>query len=226
VTQEPSQPGARRSIADLLRINCPVLIASTFSLAALVAMFDDHGQSLTPEPKYVELWSEAIAVVLGIVSCAVVMSVRPRTWKTALIAIGGSIVLVPLCWMISGILLSQIYQRATFGDGDGKSSTKYIPILLAEINRYKGTHYSIWLKSYSALLEVGEKDYVTNFGPVERVRPIGYCVHVTVQTSGLASRILTEHGRALPVGSIGRCPSTPSITTTDAIRTGSKLTVA
>jgi hypothetical protein len=226
VTQEPSQRDARRSIADLLRINCPVLIASTFSLAVLVAMFDDHGQTLIPEPNYIALWSEAIALVLGIVSCAVVMSVRPRTWKTTVIAIGGSIVLVPLCWMTSGILLSQKYQRAAFSGGDVKSSANYIPILLAEINRYKGTHYSIWLKSYSALLEVGEKDYVTHFGPVERVRPIGYCVHVTVQTSGSASRILTEHGRALPVGSIGRCPSTPSVTTADAIRTGSKLTVA
>jgi hypothetical protein len=207
VTLKPEQSKAQLRITGQLRLNFPGLITCAFALAALAAIFAANGHELTPEPKALKVWAEATGATLGALSFAVVMSVKPRTWRTLAMATCGSIVAALLCWMLSWIILSEIHQLLTFGR---KTNTqqKDIPVIVAEITHHKGNHYNVWLEHYSALLEIDENDYVNAFGSAERLRPVGYCVRATVQTSGSASRILAKHGTLLPAGSVERCPST------------------
>lgn len=209
MNQDPRQSKVKRSLEDQLRIAFPALILSTFSIAALVTILASDAEIITPEPKAIAVWAEVIGATIGLLSCAIVMGVRPRTWQTLAIASCGSIAAAVVCWMLSWTIMSNIYQETVFNTGNIEVREKYIPILVAEIKHYRGTHYNIWLKSDSALLEVDESDYVAAFGRAERTRPIGYCVHVTVQTAGSASRVMAKHGMSLPAGSVERCPSIP-----------------
>jgi len=209
VNQDPRQSKVKRSLADQLRIAFPALILGTFSIAALVTILASDAEIIAPEPKAIAIWAEVIGATLGVLSCAIVMGVKPRTWQTLAIASCGSIVLAVVCWMVSWTIVSKLYKKTVFNTGNLEVRGKYIPILVAETKHYRGTHYNIWLESYSALLEVDESDYVAAFGRTERTRPIGFCVHVTVQTSGSASRVMAKHGMSLPAGSVERCPSIP-----------------
>jgi len=204
LTQELEKSKAQRPIARRLRLNFPALVTIASALAALAAMFAADGQEITREPKTLELWAAAIAATLGVLSCAVVMSVRPRTPQTLAMATGGSIMAALLCWMPSWVVLTEIRQHLIFG-GIRDTRERDIPIIVAEIS--KGG-YNVWLESYSALVKIEENDYVAAFGRAKRLRPVGYCVRATVQTAGAASRIIAHHGISLPAGSVERCPYT------------------
>jgi hypothetical protein len=195
---------------EKLRATSRGLVAFAFlgvatALASLV-VFTSDSEELSPRHPGDTGWVTAISLGFGALSFAMMFWPKPRTVRSAFSALLWSLFVAFMWFPVSGITLQRIHEIADFSNVPIAVSERDLPVETAFVSHGRRISYEVWLACYSALLRIDERDYRAAFGTVERVRPDGFCIHATVQTTAHASRIMTGSGRSLPAGSLVRCP--------------------
>jgi hypothetical protein len=179
------------------------LTALTFAAGAMVFTID--GEELSPVHHMDGDIAVALGITLGLACFARTVWSGPRTLRVMTAGFLGSCAVALLACPVTGITLERAHDTIDFMGGPIEEHERDLPIGAALIHHHRGVDYQVWLRDYTVLLEVDESDYLASFGKAEHVRPSGYCVHVTVQSFGKASRIFAPN-LTLPRGSLVRCP--------------------
>lgn len=205
---EEARPLAPQSIASPVRGCFPVLLMLLLAIVAFSIALTDSGKQLTPVHRIHGDLSIVIALGLGALCFSVMIGVKPRTWKTIRRGAGGSLLTAFVAIPVIMIALERVYESIDFWNMPVVESDRYLSIDSASIHHLRGggIGYRVRLARYPVSLQIDRADYRSAFGDVGQVRPVGYCVHVIVQTAGKASRVLVKGGFGLPAGSLVHCP--------------------
>lgn len=196
---------ANRKAAALAPLLWFVAVILVLAMASLITIKTDIGSELNP-PRVLETWADVIGVSLGAICVIVSARQRPITARLVL----TTTVLAPLTAAISAMMmfgiLSRIHEAITFRGDRLVSYESDLRVWSASIHHYRGSStYQLLLRDYPRLFEISSEEYRAAFGRAEYLRPIGYCVKVTVQSTGLRGRIMARDGMILPRGSLRRC---------------------
>jgi hypothetical protein len=190
-----------------LRSLLPVSLICAWAMMSLIAIFTDTGQELYP-PKSLESWSYAIGITLGAVCLVNGLRQRPLNPKLGATTVAFSILTTALCSMMTMGILLRIREAVVFRGDHLVAYESDLRVWSASTHHSRGgPTYRIVLRDYPGLFDIPARDYLSAFGPVERIHPNGYCVRVTVQLAGKAARIIANDGMSLPEGSLQRCPA-------------------
>ncbi|WP_217430797.1 hypothetical protein [Sphingomonas bacterium] len=124
------------------------------------------------------------------------------------VVITSSVVTAAICSMMTLGLLQRMREAVVFRGDHLVAYESTLRVWSGSIHHGRGgPDYRISLRDYPGRFEIPAFDYLSAFGPVEHTNPNGYCVGVTVQRAGKATRIMAVDGLSLPEGSLQRCPA-------------------
>lgn len=201
-------PPAPQSMSSVLRQAFPALLALVVIPVVIYVMTLPGGQELAPENTDGETWAFAIAFGVGTLCFGVMISAKPRTFKTIASALLWPLFYFALCWPVAMTAIDRARERAHFSNMPIVRRERYLSAQVASIHHGKGgISYDVWLTNYPVLLTIDPQDYRSAFGDAERASADGYCIHVMIETTGKASRIMANAGEVLPAKSLVRCPA-------------------
>ncbi|WP_066813332.1 hypothetical protein [Sphingomonas asaccharolytica] len=202
------KPTAPQSMSSVLRQGFPALLALIVAPVVIYVMTLPGGQELAPENTNGENWAFAIALGVGALCFGVTISAKPRSLKTVVSALLWPLLYFFICWPVAMIAMDRAREHAHFSNVPIVARERYLSAEMASIHHGRGgISYDVWLTHYPVLLTVDPQDYRSAFGDVERASADGYCIHVMIETTGKASRIMANPGEKLPQGSLVRCPT-------------------
>jgi hypothetical protein len=205
--EEEAMPTAPQSMSSVLRQGFPALLALVVAPVVIYVMTLPGGQELAPGNTKSENWAFAIALGVGALCFGMMISAKPRSSKTLISALFWSLFYFALCWPVAMTAIDRVREHAHFSNMPVVLRERYLPVGMASIHHGRGgIGYDVWLTHYPVLLTIDPQDYRSAFGDAERASADGYCVHVMIETTGKASRILANPGEELPEGSLVRCP--------------------
>lgn len=198
-----------------------IVLGSVMLLGVVLGWFDNTTE-LRPGHDGVQLACFAIAGLSAFVAGA--LGIRASkgitgitVWRRAGLAFGFSLLGFLGVFLVSSRTASIVEGLIDFPPGETKSYEKLLLISRAYQTHGKGRSWNIQTTPIWSNLDITEDDYEfmlthrrvgDSARDPDEIRSNGYfCVHVTMQESGNALRVLHAGSRTLPKGSVVICPA-------------------